>query len=186
MKSEKVYIEYLLLKIQAGQTLMMNRLLVMVQSKMQAYAERLLSHKSDAEDCVQDAMLQMTKQIMQLKNIKAFHGWMYRIVHNRCMDCLRKRKHEMGSINFNSMSEEAALKSSQAETIDRATDIAGAMSQLSGQAQTIIFLFYFEGFTVNEISGIIDKPTGTVKSLLFEARNEIKQKLNQETSHEQY
>jgi RNA polymerase sigma-70 factor (ECF subfamily) len=183
MKSEKVYIEYLLLKIQAGEMVSMNRLLVLVQSKMQAYAQRLLAHKSDAEDCVQDAMMQMTKQIKQLKNIKAFHGWMYRIVHNRCMDYLRRRQLEISGISEQQLGAENFSQSDKTST-DEQADIRAVIGQLSGQAQTIIFLFYFEGFTVNEISRIIDKPSGSIKSLLFEARNDIKKLLNQEPNHE--
>ncbi|MCB1583113.1 MAG: RNA polymerase sigma factor [Xanthomonadales bacterium] len=186
MKSEKVYIEYLLLKIQAGESDSMNRLLVLVQSKMQAYAQRLMSQKSDAEDCVQDAMLLMTKKIKQLKNIKAFHGWMYKILHNRCMDNLRKHKQEIAGIDTESWIGESSSEQDVAVKIDAQADIAGVLRQLSGQAQTIIFLFYFEGFTVNEISQVIDKPAGTIKSMLFEARNDIKQLLNRELTYEQY
>ena len=186
MKSEKVYIEYLLLKIQAGEIDLMNRLLVLVQSKMQAYAQRLLSQKSDAEDCVQDAMLLMSKKIKQLKNIKAFHGWMYRIVHNSCMDNLRKHKQEIAGNNIESWIDNSSSEPDTAMKVDAQADITGALRQLSGQAQTIIFLFYFEGFTVNEISQIVDKPAGTIKSMLFEARNDIKQLLNQESTYEQH
>lgn len=189
MKSEKVYIEFLLLNIQAGEKALMNRLLVLTQGKMKAYAMRLMPQSSDADDCVQDAMLVMTNNIMQLQNIKAFHGWMYRILHNRCLDHFRKLKLDWLKLEDDALltvASDDVTAVSLASGEHELSDVRTAISHLSGPAQSIIFLFYFEGFTVNEISHIIDKPAGTVKSMLFDARNNIKQMLNQESTYEQH
>jgi RNA polymerase sigma-70 factor (ECF subfamily) len=183
MKTEKVYIEFLVLQAQAGDDAAISKLLPLIHQKMLVYANRLLHGSVDAEDCVQDAMLVVVKGLRQLRQVKAFHGWLYKVIHTRCIDLIRKLP---AGITFLDDVPEHVRCDSANEGVnpgigcDNQFDVSKAIQNLTTTQQSVIYLFYFEGFTVVEISVILEKPAGTIKSHLFAARAAIKSFLNQE------
>lgn len=56
-------------------------------------------------------------------------------------------------------------------------DVYGAVCELPQNYRTVIYLLYYEGYKVNEISKLIGKPEGTIKTWLFRAREILKQEL---------
>ncbi len=175
MKSEKVYIEYLLIKAQAGDQQALDALLPMIHAKLKAFVHRMLRGADAVEDCTQEALLKVVTKLSQLKEVKAFHTWLYRIAHSRCQDYWLKLKPEV---------ELQADDFSYTDSVDQSMDVSRALQGLSDEHQVIIFLFYYEGFKVAEIAEIIKVPPGTVKFRLFAARERIKQKLQPESNHE--
>ena len=168
MKPEKVYVEYLLLKIRAGQPDAWDQLLPIVQVKIKAMVGKTLGYSHGVDDCVQEAMLAIYGQVKRLKSVKAFHTWMYRISYSKCMDFIRK---QTPNHNFWEPSDDGM------GAVDEQLDVQAAIAALSERDQTIIYLFYAEGFKVTEIAAIMDQPAGTVKYHLFQARAVLKQQL---------
>jgi RNA polymerase sigma-70 factor (ECF subfamily) len=181
MKTEKVYIEYLLLQVQAGESNALNQLLQIIRNKMMAFAKRYMIVTADADDCVQEAMVVICQQLKNLQNHHAFHGWMYKVLHSKCLDSWRKNnRHAADSIGVQDFIDDSI----EDQSIDQQIDVNRAMQMLVPEFQTVVYLFYFEGFKVVEIADILKKPAGTVKSLLFTAREKIKSLVNQESNHE--
>ncbi len=181
MNAEKVYIEFLVLQVQAGETDIWSKLLPLLKQKMLAYAKRLLNGDVDAEDCVQEAMMMVVKRIGQLRDVKAFHSWLYKVTHSRCMDELRKLNTNLDAVgSVMSLTEFDPIENDVGPVSDQNLDVNKAINRLPKIQQAVVFLFYFEGFTVVEISVILEKPAGTIKSHLFEARAAIKSFLSQE------
>lgn len=52
----------------------------------------LLRSAEDARDVYQEAFLRVYRNIHSFRFDCSFHTWLYRIVTNICLDCLRKRK----------------------------------------------------------------------------------------------
>lgn len=179
MKTEKIYIEYLVLQVQTGESSALQKLLPLIQQKMLSYAKRIMQGSADTEDCVQDALMVVMKKLGQLKDPKAFHGWMYQVINSRCLDHWR-RNHMPSQAMDDTNQESAEFESVQSDVSEQSMDIKQAMSRLSKIQQSVIYLFYFEGFQVSELAIILNKPAGTIKSLLFDARAAIKSFLNQE------
>ncbi len=168
MKSEKIYIEYLVLKAQAGEKLpaeqqVGDELFTLLRSKVKAFVLKILSGGSDVEDCVQATLLQVFNKLSQLKNPKAFHTWLYRIAYSSCMDHCRKKSHDV----------DVETESFALFDIDQQLDVKAAIARLTEEQQVIIFLFYYEGFTVAQMGHILNQPTGTIKYQLFKAREQI-------------
>lgn len=168
MKPEKVYVEYLLLKIRTGEPGAWDQLLPIVQVKIRAMVGKTLGYSSGVDDCVQEAMLAIYRQVKRLKSVKAFHTWMYRISYSKCMDFIRKQSpnHDFWEPSDDGMA-----------VVDDQLDVQSAMAALNERDQTIIYLFYAEGFKVSEIAAIMDQPDGTIKYHLFQARAVLKQQL---------
>ena len=51
------------------------------------------------------------------------------------------------------------------------------VKRLPEDYQTVIYLYYYEGYKVNEIAKMISKKEGTVKTWLYRAREILKEKL---------
>ena len=58
--------------------------------------------------------------------------------------------------------------------------IKKAVEGLNEELKLITILYYYDDYSVNEISGIVDIPIGTVKSRLSRAREILKNKLGKE------
>ncbi len=175
MKSEKVYIEYLLLKAQVGDQQAGEDLIALIQVKVKAFVLKFLGGSSAVDDCVQEILLKVYRKMNQLKAVKAFHTWVYRIAYSTCMDQLRSQSDAV---------DDATEPSADLSEYEQQLDIKAAIAKLTEEQQVIIYLFYYEGFNVAEVAEILAKPAGTIKYLLFNARDQIKSNLQQESNHE--
>ena len=61
--------------------------------------------------------------------------------------------------------------------LQEAVEIAEALDALSLEQRTVLLLAVVEGFTCQEVSGILDLPVGTVMSRLSRARQELRKSL---------
>ncbi len=52
-----------------------------------------------------------------------------------------------------------------------------AVNELPQNYRTVIYLFYYEGYKTKEIGELLKKSEGTIKTWLFRARTELKEKL---------
>ncbi len=184
MKSEKVYIEYLVLKAQAGEKLpaeqqVGDQLFFTLRPKIKAFVLKILGSHEAVDDCVQNTLLKVFGKLKQLKQVKAVHTWLYRIAYSSCMDHCR---------NQCSKTDTEAEAVADLSELDQQLDVKTAIANLAEAQQAIIFLFYYEGFTVAEMASILNQPAGTIKYQLFMAREQIKQQLIQtnlaESNHE--
>jgi RNA polymerase sigma-70 factor, ECF subfamily len=60
---------------------------------MRAYARRLTGSMADADDVLQESLLQAWQQMDTLRDKGAVRAWLMRITGSRGIDCLRRRKH---------------------------------------------------------------------------------------------
>ncbi|MBU2986786.1 sigma-70 family RNA polymerase sigma factor [Saccharophagus degradans] len=176
--SEQILNEWLVAAAQAGDSAALQRLIARWQPRLLSYSVSQLQDREAAQDVVQEVMLQITKKLMQLQDPAAFPKWAYQILQRRGIDWIRRkqtrRKYEQPMPD-----DESHVELGGTTTPDHAQNISlqQALHSLEPEAQQIIRLFYMEGFSVQEIGSIIDKPEGTVKSRLFAARNKLKQVL---------
>ena len=49
--------------------------------------------------------------------------------------------------------------------------------KLSQEYRTVVYLFYYEGYQVKEISKMMKKSEGTIKTWLYRAREQLKERL---------
>ena len=61
------------------------------------------------------------------------------------------------------------------------TRMRHALNGLSPEDQKVIFLSYFQGYTQQEISGILKQPLGTVKTHMRSALKKLKESLGAST-----
>ena len=141
-------------------------------------AKIILKNDDDCYDALQEALICMYKNYEQLNNKEYFSTWATRIIINKCYDLLRKNKKNIISFDENYESEIQSSKYDEYD-IDQ-YGIQKAIECLNDDLKLIITLYYYDDFSIKEISKIVEIPEETVKSRLSNARNILKKELKKE------
>lgn len=152
-----------------------------MKDKLFRFALRLLHNVEEAEDAVQDAMIKIWSKREEWEKWQNREGYCMAITRNICLDRLRNRR-------SGSLSEENALHitSSEKGPEDRLMDkemlnrIKRCINTLPEAQQWVIHLREMEGFSYNEIAGILEMSMEQVKVNLFRGRNAIRKLINKE------
>ena len=150
------------------------------ENKLRFYktAKAILKNDDDVYDALQEALMSIYQNFNQLKNLKFFSTWATRIVINKCYDLLRKNKNNVVPFDENIENDINSSKNDVYE-VDQ-YGIKKAVEGLNEELKLITILYYYDDYSVNEISEIVDIPIGTVKSRLSRAREILKNKLGKE------
>ena len=131
-------------------------------------ARRLTIESTSAEDLVQETMLLAWRGFRSFQTGTNARAWLFRILLNA----------------FHGGGRKAALTARPVPVQDRvlpglqeAVEIAEALDALSLEQRTVLLLAVVEGFTCQEIAGILDVPIGTVMSRLSRARAALREKV---------
>lgn len=150
------------------------------ENKLRFYktAKIILKNDDDIYDALQDALISMYQNYDSLDNIDYFSTWGTRIVINKCYDFLRKKKNNI--IPLDEITENDIKLSTYDEYEIDKYGIKKAMEYLSEDQKLITILYYYDDYSIKEISQIVEIPEGTVKSRLSKAREILKEKLDKE------
>ena len=128
-----------------------------------------------ADDLVQDTILKALEKKHQLKDLKCFHAWVFRILNNAWLDYLRRRKPETDIDEQNIACKDCPENSYEKDlTI---LSIRQAVTKLPVGQRSVITLVDLEGFTYKEVSEVLEIPIGTVMSRLSRARKSLEDSL---------
>ena len=151
------------------------------ENKLKFYktAKTILKNDDDVYDALQDALLSMYQNYDTLKDKKLFSTWGIIIIINKCYYFLRKQKNNI--LFLDEMVENSSEISSFDEyDVDKYGIKKVINEHLSEEQKLVIILFYYDEYSLKDISKILDIPEGTVKSRLSKAREILKEKLEKE------
>ena len=139
------------------------------QNKFYRYAFTYVHHREMAMDTVQNSFLKAIENIHTLKNPDAMKTWFYRILTNECLLLLKKAQKEQ-LVEPSEIKDEIYFE----KAYEGSLELYEAVRQLSPETQTIIFLHYYEEYTLKEISKITGYNVKTVKSRLYAGLKKLK------------
>ena len=127
-----------------------------------------------AEDAAQEAFLIAYRQLADLREAKAFAGWLRRIVTNYCLAQVRRRGISAVSL---AVVPEPQASEPPAEGVDDAAghDAVAALRSLPEDQREAMALFYVDGYSQQEIAKFLEIPVNTLKARLFRSRARLKQ-----------
>jgi RNA polymerase sigma-70 factor (ECF subfamily) len=140
----------------------------------------VLRHAADAEDVAQEALLKAYQNFRRLREPARFRGWLVRIAFRLALDRWRSAKRrEKRETQWNGpeqsvtgpTAEELAVSSEFEARLER------AMEELPEKFRLVLLLAAIQGYTLEEVSGMLGIPMGTVKSRLFFARKKLAETL---------
>ena len=136
---------------------------------------RMVRDRDEAEDLTQTAFLKAYEQLKSFDPRHKFFSWLYRIALNEALNYIKRRRRLDpldGQWASAARSPEAALVGS-----DLSRHVQDALMSLSADYRTVLVLRHFEGCSYDEIAAIVGVPEKTVKSRLFSARSQLKERL---------
>jgi len=143
-------------------------------------ARGVLRNSADAEDVAQEALLRAYKSFHRLRDRNRFSAWLVRISFRLALDRLRsaKRRERRDAL----WSQPAHLpRPATAEDVAASNQFQGhlerALEELPEKLRLVLLLSAMDGYTIEEIAGMIGVPVGTVKSRIFIARKKLAEKL---------
>ncbi|MDR2924339.1 MAG: RNA polymerase sigma factor [Treponema sp.] len=154
--------EYLAEKASMGDEKCFIALCDTLKTKLFRTAKGILGNETLALDAVSEAVFQAFKGIKRLREPKYAETWFVRIVINAANDIYRRQKHEV----IMETVPEGLYYDNHSEL-----DFNQMIKSLKPELREIISLKYYSGYTLNEISSILNVPEGTVKSRLNRALN---------------
>ena len=135
------------------------------------YAYSYLHNMSDAEDILQDTLIQYLKTGPVFENAAHEKAWLLRVAAN-----LSKNRLDYNSIRkTDELNEELA-----ADERDDLSFVWEAVKSLPVKYREVIHLSYHEGCSVREISNILKRPEATVRSDLHRGRERLREILREE------
>ncbi len=143
------------------------RLVIEYQSQMYRLALSIVKNDHDAEDIVGDAILTAYERLETLRDDSKFRPWIMTIIANYAKTFLRKKKRVELTDSFED-------KSLQRET-DK--ELWSVVMRLAEKYSKIVVLYYYFGFSTQEISKILHLAQGTVKTRLARAREQLRKEL---------
>lgn len=136
-------------------------------------AYRVVGHREDAEDLVQEAFLAAYQYLDSFDASRPFGPWLMRIVLNRGANLRRARSRRETEPETDAVSPlPSALEDS--ERAEARVQLARAMATLSERQRVIVTLFDVDGLTSTEIGEMLDLSAGTVRWHLHEARRTLR------------
>lgn len=123
--------------------------------------------KENSEDVYQEVFLRLSRKLPNFESEEHEKAWLIKVTINCSKNLLNSN-----FLKYNSeLKEEIAF-----ETKER-HDIYYAVQELPLKYRTIIHLYYYEQYKINEISKILNISENTIKSRLSRAREKLKQKI---------
>lgn len=134
---------------------------------------------SGSEDVVQDTFVKVYLHCRELKNDSGFKAWLMQILVRTAYRSSRKRSRELPDEEILYKADQSQGPSSAEQVIAReeAQMIAEAVRSLPLKQRTVVVLYYYQEYRINEIAAMLGCLEGTVKSRLHTARKQLRRKL---------
>lgn len=139
-------------------------------------AKRYVKDHFIAEDIMQDAFIKAFKNIKSYRGEVPFGAWLKKIVINRSIDELKRKKLKLVSINeeIKHSNEEENWEVQDAVSVDI---VLKAMKALKDKYRLVLSLYLLEGYDHREISGILGITEVTSRTHLARGKRILKEQL---------
>jgi RNA polymerase sigma-70 factor, ECF subfamily len=167
----------------AGDSDAFRRIVENHQSYAFAIAFRFTGNEADAEDIVQESFINVWKHLADYNPRKKFTTWLYRIVANRCLDCIksRNRRRESGPLDPEGADSGQSLEDPEKTGDDRERlKLVNALVRELPEKQRMVFILRdLQDLNMDETSEILKMSKASVKSNLFHARKFLRERIEQ-------
>jgi RNA polymerase sigma-70 factor, ECF subfamily len=159
----------------------------LVESSTLAFrvAFSVLRQREDAEDVAQEAFAKAYRSFQQLRERERFRAWLVRMTWRMALDRQRANRRRLAREVAGEIVE-AGLQTrlrpgpmgDPAVASERAEQLWQAIDALPEKLRLVIVLAGIEGHDIREVASLLDVPDGTVKSRLFLARKQLRERLS--------
>jgi RNA polymerase sigma-70 factor (ECF subfamily) len=165
-------------RIAAGEQDALRELYAVYGQRLYAYALRMLSDPSSAEDVVQESLIAVWHSAKRFRGEGRVIAWLLGIVHNKALNALRKPA--ASSLEEIVQEPPDPLDSPDDQVVNQEQQqlVRDSLDNLSLEHRLVLELVFYQGLTLKEVADVVNCPVGTVKSRLSYAKTSLKRVLN--------
>jgi RNA polymerase sigma factor (sigma-70 family) len=160
-----------------GDTLSYQQLYQRYSKAMYNTSLRIVNSSADAEDVLQEAFLDAFRSLNDFHYRSTFGAWLKKIVINKSINTLRKRRAKFVEIDENS--ETGIYAMPQEEHMDeeelqyQVAAVKRSIQKLPDGYRTVLSLYLLEGYDHEEIAGILGITHNTVRTQYVRAKQKL-------------
>jgi RNA polymerase sigma-70 factor, ECF subfamily len=162
----------LVVRAQEGDARAFEQLAQRHQAALYRIAVRLVGDPAEAEDALQEALLDAWRRIGRFRGESAFSTWMYRVVTNRCLGMLRRRR----PVPVEEIEAPAPAHDTPERAAERDAGMAAlgrALARLPDEQRVCFVLRELEGLSYAEIASITGASEDAVRGRIHRARTRL-------------
>jgi RNA polymerase sigma-70 factor (ECF subfamily) len=143
---------------------------------------RMCGERQIAEDAAQEAFIRAWLKLATFRPEASFRNWLYQIALHAALDVLRRAKSQvtLDAEEPTLLADPALGPEAVVLARERAERVQTAIQSLPEAARAVLVLREYSGLSYQEISDVLDIPTGTVMSRLNYAREKLRKILTGE------
>jgi RNA polymerase sigma-70 factor (ECF subfamily) len=136
---------------------------------------RIVNDTMEAEDIMQESFLSAFEKIETYSGTVSFGAWLKKIVINRSLDALSRRKAIFEDIESHTgISDDSSDDNARYEEVDsKIGEVKEAIEKLPDGYRIILSLYLLEGYDHDEIAEILKISSSTSRSQLSRARQKL-------------
>ena len=132
----------------------------------------ILKNPQDAEDATQTIFLKVIEKKPSFTDANHEKAWLLTVTRNYCRDIQRSFWHKKRT-------DMEQLPEQSVEPFDRQEGLLFEIVQtLPTKQREVVYLYYFEDYSIKEISQILNRNESTIQSQLSAARNKLKKHIS--------
>jgi RNA polymerase sigma-70 factor, ECF subfamily len=175
----------LMVLVASGDTVAFEALIERHQTLVAGTVARMLGSNSDVEDIAQQVFIRVWKSASRYVARAKFTTWLLKITRNLVFNEMRRAKrHPHVPVQIDPEAEELPLKDEMTSTPDATllqeelqSKIDDAIAQLPDTQRMALVLRRYQELSYEEIAEVLELSVPAVKSLLFRARTELRERL---------
>ncbi|MCM1132520.1 MAG: RNA polymerase sigma factor [Ruminococcus flavefaciens] len=142
------------------------------------YLNGITGNISSAEEIMEETFFKLAIKKPVFRGKSSFKTWLYSIGRNAAIDALRKNR-RMSELSVDDFADVADERSLETEYLKEEQKIMlhKALDDLNPDYRQVIYLTYFENFTIDETAIIMKKNKKQINNLLYRAKQSLRSKL---------
>ena len=141
------------------------RILTTEYEKFYRLAYSYVQNKEDALDVVQESAYKVIRDCGRVRQAKYLSTWIYRVVINTSLDLLRRRSRESAA---------EVLPEIPSEECYGEMELRQVLGCLDEKSRAVQILRYFEDMKLEDIAGVLEENTSTVKARLYRSLKKLR------------
>lgn len=137
---------------------------------------RYSSNRDEAAEILNDAFMKIFTNLAKFDLAKPFKPWLRKILVNTAINHYHKKQREIRVEEMHNANNESDTE--KILSVISYQEVIGLLQKLPLAYRTVFNLYVIEGYSHEEISGMLNIATGTSKSNLFKAKEQLKLILN--------
>lgn len=134
-----------------------------------------LGNPADAQDAVQNIFIRLLEKQEVFCSRQHEEAWFYTVARNHCRDILRsgwrKKRIDLGNSLQEKLEHEKIAEDDSNECIEQ------ALRKLPVKQKEVLYLYYYEEYSIKEMSALLHRKESTIQSQLAAGRRKLKKQL---------